>query len=193
MEQLIEEPLKEVLWLSEWMARSSEFKGFVLSAALMIVESYKSGGKVLACGNGGSAADAQHFVGELVGKYDFDRPPLRAIALTTDTSVLTAVGNDYGFDEVFARQVAAHASSGDVLVALSTSGSSPNVLGACRSARQRGTHVIGFTGCKGDALKQMSDLCLAVPSAATPRIQEVHQVAYHVICHLVEERMFGCA
>jgi D-sedoheptulose 7-phosphate isomerase len=193
MEQLIEGPLRDVADLACWMARNPEFRDFIVSASRMILHAFRNGGKVLACGNGGSAADAQHFVGELVGRYGFDRPPLAALALNTDTSVLTAVGNDYGFDRAFARQVLAHASAGDVLVAFSTSGSSPNVLAACSAGRQRGTSVIGFTGSRGDALAQLSDLCLAVPSTVTPRIQEVHQVAYHLICHLVEQGMFGGA
>ena len=191
MEQLTEEALREVADLARWMATSAEFREFLLGVVKTITQVYRNDGKVLACGNGGSAADAQHFVGELVGKYNFDRPPLAAVALSADTTVLTAVGNDYGFDKVFARQVLAHASSGDVLVAFSTSGSSPNVLAACSTSRECGARVIGFTGSRGDALARISDLCLAVPCAVTPRIQEVHQVACHLICQLVEERMFG--
>lgn len=190
---MIQHCLEEVRRLAQWMTSADEFIRFVTSAAELIVGSYRSGGKVLVCGNGGSAADAQHFAGELVGKYAFERPPLAAVALTTDTSVLTAVGNDLGFEKVFCRQVAALGERGDVLVALSTSGASANVIAAVSQARAIGMKTIGLTGSRGQELKKRVDLCLMVPSNVTPRIQEVHQVAYHLICHIVEEEMFSGA
>lgn len=193
MDKRIASSLDDVVSLAHWMSTSVEFRDFVVEAAKVIVESYRNGGRILVCGNGGSAADAQHFAAELVGRYNFDRPPLPALALNTDTSILTAVGNDYGFDKAFARQVYANASQGDVLVGFSTSGSSSNVLAAFDAGRERRTKLIALTGRRGESLRNVADVCLVVPSAVTPRIQEVHQVAYHLVCHLVEGEMFGHA
>ncbi len=150
----------------------------------------RAGGKLLFCGNGGSAADAQHWAGELVSRFYYDRPGLPAIALTTDSSILTAIGNDYGYDYTFARQVEALGQAGDVLVAISTSGNSPNVLRAADAARQRGMRVIGFTGQGGGLLAPMTDLCFRVPSGETPRIQEGHEFIGHLLCALIEARMY---
>lgn len=161
----------------------------VAQAAALVTEALAGGGKVLLCGNGGSAADAQHIAGELVGRFLKERRPLPALALHTNTSVLTALGNDYGFEEVFARQVAALGRPGDVLVVISTSGNSPNVLRAAEVAKERGMKVIGLTGAGGGKLKQLCDLCLCVPSASTPRIQEMHILIGHIICQLVEEAL----
>lgn len=189
----IAQALDEIQALRQWVVTSSEFLEFVKRASEMIVEALKEGNQVLICGNGGSAADAQHFAGELVGKYNFSRPGLKAQALTTDTSILTAVANDYGFDWVFSRQVECFGSQGDVLVAISTSGTSLNVLAAVEAARRNGLRVIGLSGRNGAVLRDKCDLCLLVPSSNTPRIQEVHQIAYHLVCHLVEMEMFGNA
>jgi D-sedoheptulose 7-phosphate isomerase len=150
----------------------------------------RSGGKVLFAGNGGSAADAQHWAGELVSRFYYDRPGLAAIALTTDTSVLTAIGNDYGFDYVFARQIEALGRKGDVFIAISTSGNSANILRAADAARERGLGVIGFTGKTGGHLAEKCDLCLRVPSTETPRIQEGHEVLGHLLCGLIEAELF---
>jgi D-sedoheptulose 7-phosphate isomerase len=142
-------------------------------------------------GNGGSAADAQHLAGEYVVRYRLNRPGLRAVALTTDTSLLTACANDMGFDEVFARQVEALARSGDVLSLHSTSGESPNVIRAAQSAAARGVTVVAFLGKSGGQLKGLADIALVVPSDETARIQEIHLAAEHLICELVEERLKG--
>jgi D-sedoheptulose 7-phosphate isomerase len=147
------------------------------------------GGKVMFAGNGGSAADAQHWAGELVSRFYYDRPGLAAVALTTDSSILTAIGNDYGYDYTFARQVEALGHAGDVLVAISTSGNSPNIIRAAEAARQRGIGVIGFTGKGGGKLAPMSDPCFRVPSDETPRIQEGHEFIGHLLCALVESEM----
>lgn len=154
------------------------------------VEALKAGNRLLFAGNGGSAADAQHWAGELVSRFYYDRPGLAAIALTTDTSILTAIGNDYGYDYVFARQIEALGTPGDVFFAISTSGNSKNILRAIAAAKDRGLRVIGFTGEGGGAMAEHCDLCLCVPSKETPRIQEGHEFLGHTICALIESRMF---
>ncbi len=161
----------------------------IASAASLIASSLEAGGQVLLCGNGGSAADAQHLAAELTGRYLRERDPWPAIALSTNTSALTAIGNDYGFDEVFARQVRAHGRAGDVLIAISTSGASANVLAAIDAARGRGMRVIGMTGPDGGAMSTACDVLLAVPAAGTPRIQEGHIMLGHILCGLVEDAL----
>ena len=149
------------------------------------------GGKILLCGNGGSAADAQHIAGELLSRYEFDRAPLAAVALTTDTSVLTAIGNDYGYEQVFERQVLGLGKKGDALLALSTSGRSPNVLRAIDAAKKAGLVTIGFTGAKGGDMAARCDLVLRAPSDQTPVVQQIHITAAHVICGLIERSIGG--
>lgn len=146
----------------------------------------RQGRTIFFCGNGGSAAEAQHLAAELVGRFERDRRALPALALTTDTSILTSVGNDYGFKRVFARQVEGLGRRGDLLVALTTSGRSPNVLAAVRAARAKGLKVVGMTGAKGARFARQCDLCLVVPSRSTPRIQEVHLAVGHVCCERAE-------
>lgn len=150
-------------------------------------EALKSGNKVLFCGNGGSAADAQHLAAELIGRFQKERRSLASVALTTDTSILTAVANDYGYDEVFARQVEGLGRSGDVLIGISTSGNSANVVKAALKARDTGMHTIALTGEGGGKLKDICDITFAVPSKVTARIQEMHIMVGHIICELVEE------
>lgn len=159
-------------------------------AALACIQCLRAGGKILLAGNGGSAADAQHIAGEFVSRFAFDRPGLPAIALTTDTSILTAIGNDYGYEKLFARQVQAHGQKGDVLIGYSTSGKSPNVLMAFEEARARGMVTIGLTGNRGGPMVELCDHLLEVPSADTPRIQEGHAVLGHILCGLVEVALF---
>lgn len=161
----------------------------IAQATWMVASALRRGNTVLLCGNGGSAADAQHIAGELVGRFLKERRPLPALALNANTSVLTAVANDYGFEEVFARQVAALGRPGDVLIAISTSGNSGNVLRAAEVAREKGMKVVGLTGADGGKLKQLCDLCLCVPSTSTPRIQEMHILIGHIICQLMEEAL----
>lgn len=162
----------------------------VEGAARACVDCLKMGNKVLLVGNGGSAADAQHIAGEFVSRFAFDRPGLPAIALTTDTSILTAIGNDYGYDKLFSRQVQAHARKGDVLIAYSTSGSSLNVIAALQEARKHGVISVGMTGNRGGQMKDLCDHYLDVPSAETPKIQEGHAVLGHILCGLVEIAIF---
>lgn len=154
-----------------------------------MVKALGAGNLVLACGNGGSAADAQHMVGELVGRFLREREPWPAIALTTDSSILTSIGNDYGFDQVFQRQVAAFGQPGGVFIGFSTSGESRNVLNAAREARCRGMRVIAFTGQTPSSLSAAADITLSVPVASTPLVQEVHAVLLHVVCDMVEAEL----
>jgi D-sedoheptulose 7-phosphate isomerase len=161
------------------------------TVARLCVAALRAGNKVLLAGNGGSAADAQHLAAEFVSRFNFDRPGLAAIALTTDTSALTAIGNDYGFEKLFSRQVDALGRTGDVFIALSTSGNSPNVLGALAECRARGIVTVGLTGQSGGEMAALCDYCLRMPSAETPKIQEGHIVVGHVICGLVEGEMFA--
>lgn len=162
----------------------------VEEAAQACIEAMRQGNKILLAGNGGSAADAQHIAGEFVSRFAFDRPGLPAIALTTDTSILTAIGNDYGYEKLFARQVQAHAQKGDVFIAYSTSGKSPNVIAALREAKQRELICIGMTGNRGGPMQELCDYYLNVPSADTPKIQEGHAVLGHILCGLVELALF---
>ena len=161
----------------------------VSSAVDIITASLSAGGQLLAAGNGGSAADAQHIVAELTGRFFLERQSFRAIALHANTSALTAIGNDYGYEHVFARELSAHARPGDVLLGISTSGNSRNILRAIEVARQRDVKVIGLTGGSGGEMRTACDLCLCVPSSSTPRIQEMHITIGHAICELVEERL----
>lgn len=161
----------------------------IANAAALIARSLRADGKVLLCGNGGSAADAQHFAGELIGRFYAERRPIAAMALHTDTTVMTAIGNDFGFEQVFARQVIALGRPGDVLVGITTSGASPNVLRAAEAARAEGLYVIGVTGASGGEMAALADLCLCVPDPATPRVQEVHTLIVHLVCQLVEAAM----
>ena len=159
----------------------------VEKSAVAIRKSLNAGGKVLACGNGGSAADAQHFVAEFVGRYQRDRKALPALSLTTDTSILTSVANDFSYDNVFARQIEALAQPNDVLVALSTSGNSANVIAAAKAAKARSLVVIAFTGKDGGRLREFADILIAVPSTVVARVQEVHELALHAIAESIDE------
>ncbi len=166
-----------------------QLTGPIDECAQLLINTVKAGKKVLICGNGGSAADAQHIAAEFVGRYETERPALPAIALTTDTSALTALANDYTFDRIFSRQVDALAVEGDCLIAISTSGNSPNVIAAVMAARTRGCSIVGMTGAGGKKLASLSDACILVPSARTARIQEAHITIAHVWCEMVDNWM----
>jgi D-sedoheptulose 7-phosphate isomerase len=155
------------------------------------VRSLRAGNKILLFGNGGSAADAQHVAGELVGRFLRESEPWPAIALTTDSSILTCIGNDWDFSDVFARQVRAHARPGDVVVGITTSGVSPNVIRGLQDARRLGAVTIGFTGTKGASLREHADICYCAPALDTPRVQELHLLAWHIICEIVENEMIA--
>jgi len=163
----------------------------LMTAGQLLQRVLAEGGKVLVCGNGGSAAQSQHFAAELTGRYQRDRAALAAMALSVDSSALTAIGNDYGFDRVFARQVEALGQRGDLLVAISTSGQSPNVIEAARAARVRGIAVIALTGASAGTLGESADVILAVPDAVAARVQEVHLTVLHVLCDEIERAMVG--
>jgi len=166
----------------------------IANAAQALLACVTSGGKILACGNGGSAADAQHFAAELVGRFERERPELAAIALTTDTSILTAVANDYGFNAIFSRQVRALGQAGDVLLAISTSGNSPNVLAAIEAAHEREMVVVGLSGRSGGKMAQAlrdTDVHVCVPHDRTSRIQEVHLLTLHCLCDAVDALLLG--
>jgi D-sedoheptulose 7-phosphate isomerase len=173
----------------ELMTRDAALLAAARKIAAVIVAALRAGNKLLIAGNGGSAADAQHIAAEIVGRYKQDRPAWAALALTTDTSALTAIANDHGFEQVFARQVAGLGRRGDVLLALSTSGRSPNILAALRSAREQGLVTIGFTGSKGEALGAFCDHLLVSPSDDTPVIQQIHLTVAHGICDEIEQTL----
>ena len=166
----------------------------IAAASHLMVNSLKHGGKILACGNGGSAGDSQHFAAELIGRFEREREELAAIALTTDSSILTAVANDYSFDEVFSKQVRGLGKSGDILFAISTSGNSRNVVAAIEAAHLKGMHVVGMTGRNGGKIADLmksSDVLLNVDSQLTTRIQEVHLLTLHCLCDAIDNLMFG--
>lgn len=163
----------------------------IAEMAILLADTFRRGGKLLVMGNGGSAADSQHFVAEIVGRFKMERRGLPAIALSTDTSILTAIGNDYGFEAVFRRQVEALATPGDLVVGISTSGNSPNVLCALELAREKGCRTIALLGKDGGSIKGVCDLALVVPSDDTPRIQEGHGLIIHIVCDLLEKEMFS--
>jgi D-sedoheptulose 7-phosphate isomerase len=176
----------------EVMARiEKDLTALIAETSIFLIDTFKRGGKLLVMGNGGSAADSQHFAAEIVSRFRMERPGLPAIALSTDTSILTAIGNDYGFDVVFRRQVEALANPGDMVVGISTSGNSTNVKKALELAREKGCRTIALLGRDGGSIRGICDLALIVPSDDTPRIQEGHIAIIHIICDLVEKGMFG--
>jgi D-sedoheptulose 7-phosphate isomerase len=183
--------------LKRSLAVVQDFEGLglpqVVHAAEAIAQSLAKGGKLLIFGNGGSAADAQHMAGEMVNRFLMERPSLPAIALTTDTSVLTAIGNDYHFDEIFVKQVKALGREGDVALGISTSGRSPNVVKALAAARGKGMTNLGLTGREGGDMGPLCDVLMCAPSEETPRIQEVHALVIHILCELVDIKLFGRA
>lgn len=187
---LVEERIREANDLGARMLEGA-LTDQIASVATAILDSYRSGGKAIFCGNGGSAADAQHLAGEFLGRYLRDRRSLPAVALADGISTVTAIGNDYGFDQIFARQLEGIARSGDVLVGLSTSGRSENVLAAVDRAGELGVLTVGMTGADGGGLAERCDLCLRVPSDETPRVQEAHMLIGHALCEFVERELFA--
>jgi D-sedoheptulose 7-phosphate isomerase len=188
MEKNIKEYIETIIRTHKKMVAKLEADGLetIAAAADTITKVLKQGGRVYVCGNGGSAADAQHIAGELVGRFERERKGLPAIALTTDTSVITSISNDYGFENVFAKQVEALVEEGDILWAISTSGASANVIAAAELAKKKGACVLAFTGKSNSKLEQIADICVCANEKSTARSQEIHQLAYHIICGLVE-------
>ena len=188
MREIVIKELEENISVKKAIAEN--LSGEIANAAKIIIDAFIAGKTVFLIGNGGSAADAQHIATELIGRFNLERIGLPAIALTTNTSTLTALANDYGYDKVFSRQLEALANAKDVLIAITTSGSSPNILKAAEMAHSKGVTVIGLTGATGSKLKDMADLIIIVPSNNTARIQEAHITIGHIICLLVEVKLF---
>ena len=191
MKKLIELRLRESADMLQRVISDARLTGEIEKVAEMAIAAYKAGNRILLAGNGGSAADAQHLAGEFVNRFLFDRPALSAIALSTDSSVMTAVGNDSGFERVFARQVEANGSAGDVFFGFTTSGRSPNILRAMEACRKLGIATVAFTGASGLASPEICDRCIRVPATETPRIQEAHGVIGHILCELIEAALFN--
>ena len=193
MDESIKKQIIEAIETHKKMIGEFQISGIetVAAAAEAIIKSLKQNGRVYLCGNGGSAADAQHIAGELVGRFERKRRPLPAVALTTDTSVMTSISNDDSFKNVFARQVEALVREGDILWAISTSGTSANVIAAAKLAKEKGACVLAFTGKPNSKLEQIADICFCAGNESTARSQEIHQLAYHIICNLVEQSFCG--
>jgi len=190
MKQFITAELDKTIRVITAIAADQNLISQIAGAAETIASALRAGNKLLLAGNGGSAADAQHIAGEFVSRFHYDRPGLPAIAITTDTSILTAIGNDYGYERLFERQVQALGQRGDVFIGISTSGNSPNVVAALRQACEMGIYTIGFTGAGGGKMLELCDLVLRIPSPETPKIQEGHITVGHIICGLVESAIF---
>ena len=188
---LVAQQISESIAVKQAMLNDAALIAQVESIAALIVDIYREGGKVLLAGNGGSAADAQHIAAELVSRFSFDRPALPAMALTTDTSILTAIGNDYGYDSLFSRQLQANARPGDVFIAISTSGNSANILRALEAAAELDLITVGLSGAGGGAMADLCQQCIEIPSTDTPRIQEGHITIGHILCASTEQALFG--
>ena len=180
--------IQDTIQIHRQMVDTFEAEGSetIAAAAEKITESIKQNGCVYICGNGGSAADAQHIAGELVGRFLRERPAIAAVALSTDTSVITSVANDYGYEDIFKRQVEALVGKNDILWAISTSGDSPNILTAAKLAKEKGAFILAFTGRDNSKLEKIADICFCTANRSAARTQEIHQIAYHIICDLVE-------
>jgi len=191
LKSYIKEHLQKSIGVKEQILNDEALLKLVEEVALKAVEIYKKGGKTLIAGNGGSAADAQHIAGELVSRFYFDREGLPSVALTTDTSIITAIGNDYGYERLFARQLEAQGKAGDMFIGISTSGNSKNILEALKVCKNKGILSVGLTGASGGAMSALCDYCIKVPSNETPRIQEAHILIGHILCAVIEEAIFG--
>src|ERR1700730_1477576 len=189
-EQQVRKAIEASISVKELLLKNAALVATVGRVTEILIDALEAGNKLVLFGNGGSAADAQHIAAEFVGRFAFDRPALPALALSVNTSCVTAIGNDYGFDQVFSRQIEALAHTGDVAIGIATSGNSPNVVGALLVSRQKGLHTIALTGYSGGKLKNAVDYCICVPSNDTPRIQECHILIGHIISELVEQTIF---
>ena len=191
MKNFVTNQIKKSIEVKQQILENEDISETILKVGEVLVEVYKNGNKLLIAGNGGSAADAQHIAGELVSKFYFDRPALPAIALTTDTSIITAIGNDYGYEKLFSRQIEANGVKGDAFLGISTSGNSKNIIEGLKKAKEKGLITIGLTGESGGKMKNLCDYCICVPSNETPRIQESHILIGHILCSIIEEAIFG--
>lgn len=191
IEKIITEQIEESISVKQKVLSDSNLLQTIKQAAEVIVNCYRNNGKTLLAGNGGSAADAQHIAGEFVSRFYFDRPGIPSIALTTDTSVLTAISNDYGFDKLFERQVYAQGNEGDVFIGITTSGNSTNIVNALHACKEKNITSIMLTGITGGKTADICDICIKVPSGETPRVQEAHILIGHILCCIVEESLFA--
>jgi|MDSY01.2.fsa_nt_gb D-sedoheptulose 7-phosphate isomerase len=191
LEQVFNQSFQDSIDLKQTVLDDEKLKATILEASQAFIDAYKSGNKTRFCGNGGSAGDAQHIAAELSGRFYFDRPPLDSEALHVNASYVTAVANDYSYDVIYERMVQAQGKAGDILVGISTSGNSKNVLLAMKKAKELGLKTVAFTGEGGGAMAEYADFLIAIPSNDTPRIQEVHILVGHIICQIVEEELFG--
>ena len=190
MNDYIRTQIQDSITIKQHILNDVAFLALIDHASQHCIDAYRKGKRIFAAGNGGSAADAQHIVAELVSRFYFDRPGLAAEALTVNTSTLTAIGNDYAYTRIFARQIEAKAQAGDVFFAISTSGNSENILEAIHSAKEKQLFVIGFTGKTGGKMAELCDICFKIPSVDTPRVQEAHILIGHIICAIIEAGLF---
>lgn len=188
--QFIMQEIENSIATKQKLISDQKFADSIQESAEICLKVLQQGGKIILAGNGGSAADAQHIAAEFVNQLNYDRPALSSIALTTDTSILTAIGNDRGYNEVFSRQIQANGKAGDVFIGISTSGNSQNIIEALKACKTQDIITIGWTGDTGGKMKQLCDYCLCVPSAETPRIQESHILIGHIICGIVEDSLY---
>ncbi len=191
MKDYIKDQIKKSFETKQAIYQNEELLNKIVEVCRACVELYRGKNKTILAGNGGSAADAQHIAAELVGRYGFDRPSIPSLALTTDTSNLTAIGNDYGYDRVFSRQLEGMGQEGDIFFGISTSGNSKNIINAFEVAKQKGIKTIALVGRDGGEMAKMADIALVVPSDSTPRIQESHILIGHIICDIIEKEIFG--
>lgn len=191
MKEYIKNQIKSSYETKQKIYESEALLDVIENVAKKCVDIYKTGKKTIIAGNGGSAADAQHIAAELVGRYGFDRPSLPSLALTTDTSNLTAIGNDYGYDKVFSRQLEGMGQEGDIFIGISTSGNSVNIINAFNSAKAKGIMTVALVGRDGGKMAQMADIAIIVPSNDTPRIQESHILIGHILCDIIEKEIFA--
>ncbi|MEC0227947.1 D-sedoheptulose 7-phosphate isomerase [Paenibacillus alba] len=191
MIKFISEQIKQSYEIKQKIAEDPQMIELIHTICIKAIEIYKNGKKTLIAGNGGSAADAQHIAGEFVSRFYFDRPGLASIALTTDSSILTAIGNDYGYERLFSRQIQANGNEGDMFIGISTSGNSVNIIKAFEECKLKGIITVGLTGASGGKMEALCDYCIKVPSDETPRIQEAHILIGHIICATVEQSIFG--
>jgi D-sedoheptulose 7-phosphate isomerase len=191
IQDLITQQIKDAINTKYFILNDEGLKAKIAIASEKIIKAYQLGYKTLLAGNGGSAADSQHIAGEFVSKFYFDRPAMPSIALTTDTSILTAIGNDYGYDQLFERQINALGTKGDIFIGISTSGNSINIINALKASKLKGIFTIGLTGITGGSMEELCNICIKVPSTDTPRIQECHIMIGHIICCIVEKTIYG--
>ncbi|KYH34468.1 phosphoheptose isomerase [Clostridium tepidiprofundi DSM 19306] len=190
MKEYIKNQVRNSYMIKQGIYNDDRIISLIENIALKAIDVYKNGNKILIAGNGGSAADAQHLAGEIVSKFYFDRPALPAIAVTTDTSIITSIGNDYGYDRLFERQIQANGVKGDMFIGISTSGNSENILRAFMECKRMGIITVGFTGETGGKMESLCDYCIKVPSNETPRIQEAHIMIGHILCGIIEKEIF---